>query len=93
MAVAELVKEYSLDEALETLHKNGKVLSKYQNFIGGKWVPPVKGKYFVDHSPINGEPIAEIANQLRKMSKQRSMPLMPPRRPGHIPLRQPARPF
>src|SRR5580700_4587254 len=61
MAVAELVKEYSLDEALETLHKNGKVLSKYQNFIGGKWVPPVKGKYFVDHSPINGEPIAEIA--------------------------------
>ena len=61
MAVAELVKEYSLDEALAILHKNGKVLSKYQNFIGGKWVPPVKGKYFVDHSPINGEPIAEIA--------------------------------
>jgi hypothetical protein len=28
----------------------------YENFIGGKWVAPVKGKYFVDHSPINGEP-------------------------------------
>jgi aldehyde dehydrogenase len=61
MAVAELVKEYSLDEALETIRKNGKVWSKYDNFTGGKWVPPVKGKYFVDHSPINGEPIAEIA--------------------------------
>jgi aldehyde dehydrogenase len=60
MAVAELVK-YSVDEAVETLRKSGKVFSKYENFIGGKWVPPLKGKYFVDHSPINGEPIAEIA--------------------------------
>ena len=61
MPVSELVKEYSLDEALDTIRKNGKVLSKYNNFIGGKWVAPLKGKYFVDHSPINGEPIAEIA--------------------------------
>ena len=60
MAVAELTKEFSLDEALETLHNKG-VRAKYENFIGGKWVPPVKGKYFVDHSPINGEPIADIA--------------------------------
>ena len=60
MAVAELIKEFSLDEALETLHKKG-VRAKYENFIGGKWTPPVRGKYFVDHSPINAEPIAEIA--------------------------------
>ncbi|WP_293678651.1 aldehyde dehydrogenase family protein, partial [uncultured Phenylobacterium sp.] len=31
------------------------------NFIGGRWVSPLKGKYFVDHSPINGAPIAEFA--------------------------------
>jgi aldehyde dehydrogenase len=61
MAVAELVKEYSVDEAIQKIRKNGKVRSKYDNFIGGKWVPPTKGNYFVDHSPINGEPIAEIA--------------------------------
>jgi aldehyde dehydrogenase len=61
MPVAELVKEYSLESALDMLHKSGKVLSKYDNFIGGKWTPPIKGKYFVDHSPINAEPIAEIA--------------------------------
>ena len=61
MPVAEIVKQYSLDEALETIHKNGKVKTKYENFIGGKWAPPIKGKYFVDHSPINGEAIAEIA--------------------------------
>ena len=61
MAVAELVREFSVDEALHTIRVNGKVHAKYDNFIGGKWVPPVKGKYFVDYSPINGEPNAEIA--------------------------------
>ncbi len=60
MAVAELVKS-SVSEALETIRKNGKVRARYDNFIGGKWSPPIKGKYFTDHSPINGEPIAEIA--------------------------------
>jgi len=60
MPVAEPVKETTTSQALDTLHKRG-VRTKYDNFIGGKWVPPVKGKYFVDHSPINGEPIAEIA--------------------------------
>jgi aldehyde dehydrogenase len=61
MPVAELVKESSVESALDTIRKTGKVRAKYENFIGGKWMPPVKGKYFVDHSPINGEPIAEIA--------------------------------
>ncbi len=62
MAVAELVKQYSLDEALETHSQEWQgPCRSIENFIGGKWVPPVKGKYFVDHSPINGEPIAEIA--------------------------------
>ncbi len=61
MPVAELVKESTVQEALDTIRKSGAVRPKYDNFIGGKWVPPVKGKYFVDHSPINGEPIAEIA--------------------------------
>ncbi len=60
MAVADLVKETSIDQALDTLHKKG-VRTKYENFIGGKWAPPVKGKYFIDKSPINGEPLAEIA--------------------------------
>jgi aldehyde dehydrogenase len=60
MPVADLVKETSIDQALDTLHKQG-VRTKYENFIGGKFVSPVKGKYFTDHSPINGEPLAEIA--------------------------------
>lgn len=34
--------------------------SKYGNFIGGNWVEPVKGQYFTNHSPVNGEAICEI---------------------------------
>jgi aldehyde dehydrogenase len=60
MAVADLVKQTSVQQAVDTLRTGG-VKSKYENFIGGRWVAPVKGKYFTDYSPINGEPICEIA--------------------------------
>jgi aldehyde dehydrogenase len=60
MAVAELVKQTSVQQAVDTLRKGG-VKSKYENFIGGRWLAPVKGNYFTDYSPINGEPICEIA--------------------------------
>jgi aldehyde dehydrogenase len=60
MAVADLVKQTSVQQAVDTLRKGG-VKSKYENFIGGRWLAPVKGKYFTDYSPINGEPICEIA--------------------------------
>src|SRR5579863_591996 len=60
MAVADLVKQTSVQQALDTLRKGG-VKSKYENFIGGTWAAPLKGQYFTDYSPINGEPICEIA--------------------------------
>src|SRR6202167_759246 len=60
MAVKDLVKQTSIQQALDTLRQGG-VKSKYENFIGGTWVAPLKGRYFTDHSPINGEPICEIA--------------------------------
>ena len=28
---------------------------QYENFIGGKWIAPVKGEYFDNISPVNGE--------------------------------------
>ena len=61
MPVADLVKETSVSQALETLHRKGHLPSKLENFIGGRWVAPKNGKYFTDYSPINGEPLAEIA--------------------------------
>jgi aldehyde dehydrogenase len=60
MAVTDTVKQTSIQQALDTLRQGG-VKSKYENFIGGCWVAPLKGQYFTDHSPINGEPICEIA--------------------------------
>ncbi|MFM6934183.1 MAG: aldehyde dehydrogenase family protein, partial [Flavobacteriales bacterium] len=35
--------------------------SHYDNFIGGKFVPPVKGNYFENISPIDGKLIAKAA--------------------------------
>ncbi|MBO2536365.1 acetaldehyde dehydrogenase ExaC [Rummeliibacillus suwonensis] len=34
---------------------------KYDNFIGGKWVPPVKGQYFENKSPVTGKVFTKAA--------------------------------
>ena len=33
---------------------------RYDNFIGGHWVAPVKGAYAEDHTPATGEPFTEV---------------------------------
>ncbi len=33
---------------------------RYENFIGGKWVAPVKGEYFQNISPVNGKIFCDI---------------------------------
>jgi aldehyde dehydrogenase len=33
---------------------------KYENFIGGEWVAPVKGNYFNNTTPVTGEVICQI---------------------------------
>ncbi|HUY50478.1 MAG TPA: aldehyde dehydrogenase family protein [Streptosporangiaceae bacterium] len=35
---------------------------RYENFIGGKWLPPVHGKYRVNLSPATARPICEVAD-------------------------------
>ena len=35
--------------------------SHYDNFIGGKFVAPVKGEYFDNFSPVDGKLIAKAA--------------------------------
>ena len=34
---------------------------QYDNFIGGKWVAPVQGRYFDNISPINGQIVCKVA--------------------------------
>jgi len=33
--------------------------SRYENFIGGEWVPPVEGRYFDNVTPVTGEVFCE----------------------------------
>jgi aldehyde dehydrogenase len=43
--------------------KEGAVVSfksRYENFIGGTWVPPVNGAYFDNLTPVTGEKFCEI---------------------------------
>jgi len=40
--------------------------TQYENFIGGKWTPPVDGEYFDDTSPVDGSFIAKVARSNSK---------------------------
>jgi aldehyde dehydrogenase len=35
--------------------------SRYENFIGGDWTPPVNGQYFENPTPVTGQSFAEVA--------------------------------
>ncbi len=50
-----------LHQVIETLNARVALRSRYDNFIGGKWVAPVAGQYFDNISPITGKPVCQIA--------------------------------
>ena len=33
---------------------------RYENFIGGEWVAPVKGRYMDNVSPVNGQVFCQV---------------------------------
>ncbi|WFR70947.1 aldehyde dehydrogenase family protein [Prescottella defluvii] len=33
---------------------------RYENYIGGQWVPPAKGMYFENLTPVTGQPFCEV---------------------------------
>ena len=35
--------------------------ARYDNYIGGRWVPPVGGEYFVNYTPITNRRLCEVA--------------------------------
>lgn len=35
--------------------------TQYENFIGGKWTPPVRGEYFENISPVDGQVFTQVA--------------------------------
>jgi aldehyde dehydrogenase len=46
---------------LKTIERKIPLHARYENFIGGKWVAPVKGGYFDNISPTTGQVICKIA--------------------------------
>lgn len=50
-----------IHQALEELNKAIVIRPRYENFIGGQWVPPVRGQYFSNLTPVTGKPICEVA--------------------------------
>ncbi len=37
------------------------IRARYDNWIAGEYVPPARGQYFVNPSPITGQPLCEVA--------------------------------
>ena len=50
-----------IHQALDKLNGKVAIRSKYDNFIGGQWVAPIRGQYFSNITPITGKPVGEIA--------------------------------
>lgn len=48
-------------QAIQTVKSAPLFRERYDNFIGGRPVPPLGGGYFTDTSPINGQAIAQFA--------------------------------
>ncbi|UYZ61504.1 aldehyde dehydrogenase family protein [Hymenobacter weizhouensis] len=57
---------------METLEKPTTLVARpqfkshYDNFIGGKWVAPVKGQYFDNPSPIDGQAFCKVARSTKE---------------------------
>ena len=47
-------------QALEKVSKQVLIRDRYANFIGGKWVAPVEGRYFDNPSPITGKRLCQV---------------------------------
>jgi len=47
-------------DLVETHVNRPKFKSHYDNYIGGKWVPPLDGEYFDNESPVDGSLIAKM---------------------------------
>ena len=77
-----IVKPETPSAALARVGQNIKIRTRYDNFIGGKWVAPVKGQYFENPTPITGKPSARSPARPPRTSKRRSTPPTPPPTPG-----------
>ena len=50
-----------LQQTLNSIQNKIPLRSQYDNFINGKWLAPVRGQYFSNLSPVNGQTLCEVA--------------------------------
>ncbi len=51
----------TLPESARELALKVPIRARYDNFIGGKFVPPVRGQYFSNPSPMTGKHLCDVA--------------------------------
>ncbi len=63
MSLLQLNNNYMSDSLTTTQNAISKPVFKnqYENFIGGKWTAPVKGEYFENTSPVDGQAFTKVA--------------------------------
>jgi len=49
------------EQTLAELGQQIRISPRYENFIGGKWIPPVEGRYFTNLTPVTGRALCEVA--------------------------------
>jgi aldehyde dehydrogenase len=49
------------DQTQAMMSQRSRLRARYDNFIGGKWQAPAKGRYFVNASPIDGMKLCDVA--------------------------------
>ena len=47
-------------------HPRPELKERYNNYISGEWVPPVKGNYFANPSPVDGQLLAHYAQSTKE---------------------------
>ena len=50
-----------LQEAISKFAGKSVIKERFEHFIGGRWVAPVRGQYFDNISPVTGKPVCQIA--------------------------------
>jgi len=51
----------TLPQSAQLFKPSVPVRARYDNWIAGEYVPPVRGQYFMNPTPITGQPLCEVA--------------------------------
>jgi aldehyde dehydrogenase len=56
----------ALPSAAASFKTSVPIRARYDNWIGGKYVAPAKGKYFSNPTPITGKPLCDVARSTKE---------------------------